>query len=53
MKETKKFILAMPENLHKEVKIVATLNNNTMTDFINAAIREKLAKAEKTKTIAK
>lgn len=53
MKETKKFILTMPENLHKQVKITATLNNDTMTDFINTAIREKLAKAKKTKTKAK
>ena len=43
--ETKRFILVMPEALHRQVKINAALEGKTMTDFINDAIREKV-KAE-------
>lgn len=40
--ETKRFILVMPEALHRQVKINAALEGKTMTDFINDAIREKI-----------
>jgi hypothetical protein len=42
MENTKRFILAMDPEVHKQVKILSMLQGTTMTDFMNEAIQEKL-----------
>ena len=41
------FMLKMPFKLHKALKIYAVMNEITMTDFINEAVKEKLEKDKK------
>lgn len=49
MEKPKRFILSMPEVLHKQVKTIAALESVSMNNFIVEAIQDKIKKEGKEK----
>lgn len=45
--ERKDYLLRLPEDLHKDLKVASVITGKTMLDFILEAIREKLQNENK------
>lgn len=43
----KNFMLVLPEELHKQLKVISVVNGVYMTDYIIEAIKEKMSKESK------
>jgi predicted DNA-binding protein len=43
----KDYLLKMPQELHKKLKVTAAMNGLTMMDFIIEAIKEKIEKGNR------
>ncbi|MBU2598712.1 MAG: hypothetical protein KKC53_06050 [Actinobacteria bacterium] len=46
----KKMTIYFPDELHKKIKIIATLEDRSMKDLIIKAVKKEIKKWEKTKS---